>query len=108
MVLYKKNQMDKKIILSLSTVINGGAGNYALQNHRLLLNLGYDSYLIVKDKPVNNSTNVIQYPDSKGKYIFSRMKRMIWRFILDKFDYNEKYFFTINMSKLIVIRLRRF
>jgi len=93
MVLYKKNQMDKKIILSLSTVINGGAGNYALQNHRLLLNLGYDSYLIVKDKPVIETLNVIQYPDSKGKYIFSRMKRMIWRFILDKFDYNEKYFF---------------
>ena len=85
--------MDKKTILNLSTVINGGAGNYALQNHRLLLNLGYDSFLIVKDKPVVDTLNVIQYPDSKGKYIISKMKRMIWRFILDKFDYNEKYYF---------------
>jgi len=85
--------MKKKIILNLSTVINGGAGNYALQNHRLLLNLGYDSYLIVKDKPISDTVNVIQYPDSIRIKIIPKIKRMIWRFILDKFEYLDKYYF---------------
>jgi len=32
--------MSDKVILNLSTVLIGAAGNYALQNHRLLQKLG--------------------------------------------------------------------
>jgi len=85
--------MDRKIILNLSTVINGGAGNYALQNHRLLIKLGYDSYLIVKDKPLVNQDNVIRYPNSLMESFFSKIKRMILRNFLAHFDFNDKYFF---------------
>src|ERR1035437_371421 len=92
--------MAKKIILNLSTVINCGAGNYALQNHRLLMKLGYDSYLIVKDKPIANQDHVICYPDSKNKKVFSKLKRMILRNLLAKFDFNEKYFFYNKFEQL--------
>ena len=92
--------MAKKIILNLSTVINGGAGNYALQNHRLLLKLGYDSFLIVKDKPLKEQEKVIQYPDSKLKKIIPKIRRMIWRYFLTKFTFDEKYFFYNKFEQL--------
>ena len=86
--------MAKKLILNLSTVVNsGGGGNYALQNQRLLMKLGYDSYLIVKDIPNNEFENVIKYPDNSLRFIFSKLKRWLYRFVLDKFKFDESYAF---------------
>ncbi len=86
--------MAKKLILNLSTVINGGgAGNYALQNQRLLKKFGYDSYLVVKDKKNNEFENVIQYPDKRLRFVFPKLKRWLYRIVLNKFKFNEKYYF---------------
>lgn len=42
--------MPENLVLNLSIVLSGGAGNYVLQNYRLLQKLGYDSYMMVKVK----------------------------------------------------------
>lgn len=86
--------MDKKVILNLSTVINvGGAGNYALQNHELLLKFGYDSYLIVKDKPFIEHINVFQYPKRTFEKMFQKLKRWSFRQVLRYCHFEDKYAF---------------
>lgn len=85
--------MTKKTILNLSAVTTGGAGNYARQNHSLLLKSGYDSYLVVKAALDTPEERVIQYPDSKWLKIIPKIKRNIWRSKLNRIGFDEKYLF---------------
>jgi len=85
--------MAKKVILNLSTVINGGAGSNALGNHKFLLNNGYDSYLVIKERNNLDHENVIQYPYKRFEKLFSKFKRILLRYLLNKSKFDEKYFF---------------
>lgn len=92
--------MNQKLILNLSAVVNGGAGNYALQNHRLLLKLGYDSYLMVKTVPVGQNDKVIRYPEIKWEKIIAKGRRMIWKSILKWYYFEEKYLFYNKLERI--------
>lgn len=90
----------KKIVLNLSTVLYGGAGYFALQNHQLLLKQGYNSFLIVKDKPVIENINVIQYPNSVWENFIPKIRRMVWRKIFNISSFVDKYHFYNKFEKI--------
>lgn len=92
--------MNDKLILNISAVINGGAGNYALQNHRLLLKLGYNSYLIIKTNTGKVIDHVITYPDLKWKRVIPKIQRMICKKILKAFRFDEKYLFYNKIERI--------
>lgn len=94
------SHVEDKLVLNISAVINGGAGNYALQNHRLLLELGYNSYLIVKTNPEKVIEKVITYPDSKWKKIIPKISRMVWKFVLSYYQFDDKYLFYNKLERI--------
>ncbi len=96
--------VNNKIILNLSTVITGGAGNYAFDNHRFFQKMGFDSYLIVKEdifkKENKDYLNVFQYPHLKYEKKVSKLIRRIFRFVLSKIQFDERYLF-LNTFEII-------
>ena len=84
----------------MSTLLTGGAGGYALDYHRLLLKLGYNSFLIVKDSKKYSFEQVVQYPRENFKFIFAKFRRWFFRLLIDKFHFDSKYLFLNKLERI--------
>lgn len=81
---------DNKIILHLTSVLTGGAGQEVLNMHNQLLQLGYDSYVLhygrlLIDK--NNHEHNVETETSK----WNRFRRWAYRFCTKGAKINESY-----------------
>lgn len=87
--------MAQKVILNLSSIDYSGAGTFTKNFNNLLLEAGYDSYLVVKDRRTNYE-HAIRYSDSMQNLLLRKIARkkakLEWRKVAYKYDY---YYYNI-------------
>ncbi len=84
-------------ILQITSLLTGGAGQEVLSMHRALINMGHESYIIVRGKMMidtHNNTVSIKY----ASLWFTKLKRLLYRFIL-KFIKVEMSYAPYNLSE---------
>lgn len=85
--------MKGKLVLNLSAMDFGGAGKFAVNFNRLLLEAGYDSYLIAKDVRGRDS-HTIRYPREKTEQTWNKLSRQVakWRWASVDTDPDRYYY----------------
>lgn len=83
--------MSKRII-NISAVTKGGAGNYAVTFHRLLIEMGYESFFFTKEN-VKDIPNVIVHSKVRHLNLYSRLFRILLNKLMKESFFDPKYFF---------------
>lgn len=76
--------MSKQVILHLTAVSYGGAGQYTMGIHQNMIRDGYDSYVCVNGEQLILPTNQTISVPHKRQSIYTRFKRFFIRYILPR------------------------
>ena len=88
--------MNKKFVLNLSSIDYGGAGKFSVNFNNMLLNAGYDAYIVVRSARTNDP-RIIQYPRKNIERPAARLARQIakWRWSDADFQH-DRYFYGLH------------
>ena len=84
-------QQNNKVILHLTSLLNGGAGMYTMDFHRSVLSCGYDSYVAVRGKEViypNGSRREIKQTKS---FWWNKLRRWLFRQVVKHSKIDNAY-----------------
>lgn len=88
-------------ILNLSAVDYGGAGNIAVQYHKLFKQFGYESVLIVKDKKGTGDALVYK------RTFFHKIKKKVYRIFTRKKRFDPDYLFHNQYERLTTVSAKK-
>lgn len=85
------SEIKKPIILHLTSLAAGGAGNYTMDFHRNVLACGYESYVAVRGKEMIYPDGSVHLIKETKSYRWNKQKRYVFRQILKQTRIDKAY-----------------
>lgn len=85
------SEINKPVILHLTSLATGGAGNYTMDFHRNVLAHGYDSYIAVRGKEMIYPDGSVHHINETKFYWWNKLKRHVFRTIVKHSGIDNAY-----------------